>query len=566
MSGPSRTYETKSLSARVAHRVYKSLPTPVGHVVGEPCVRVRTAFVIGVMASCAFVSLAAINLSVQGLYYDEIHQTPAAFAYLGKYPPFFASAYVKGKPLMTMSYSGAIKSAVYGLYMRHWGAPFAVESWRWLGIMTVAVTFPLFSVLASKRLSAAGLCVFFALLLTDTTVLLGTRHDWGPAALALALRMIFLGTWLYGQWQRGGAVPARNSFHLGALVGFSIYEKLSNLVLLLPLALFMFGRDRRSFGHWRACFLGGLVGALPLLYANGLNVLKHGRLLSTSQVAVSGAKTLSGLAELAREYLALGDGTFVRGFILGDVHGFAVTEAVLLSIALLATLGLWQSGSTSRLPALLVACYLVVAIGIFLLPNKTGPHHWVIGTPFQYLALAMAIGQSNRPPKARPAMFFASRAAVAGAVFLLLCVRVHGSFDVSSALARGDSSPIWDPSLTRLGEFAAKRAGKDLFVAGNWGVATQILCLSNGHPSVVKEIFEIPPDARLDQLLDIDRFRYVYLVLRVPQLYPDPQQTQKVITAFEEHPKLREVRAEPELAGLTGVSVRKFVRSNPETD
>ena len=93
-----------------------------------------TALAIGVLAACAFARLATINLSAQGVYYDEIHQAPAAFACLGKKAPFFAMSFVHRIPLMTMTYSGAIKPILYGLYLRFTGASFSVESWRWLGI------------------------------------------------------------------------------------------------------------------------------------------------------------------------------------------------------------------------------------------------------------------------------------------------------------------------------------------------------------------------------------------------------------------------------------------------
>ena len=136
------------------------------------------ALAVGMTAACAFVGLANINLSAQGLYYDEVHQAPAAFAYLGKKAQFFAMAFLHRKPLMTMSYSGAIKPLLYGLYLRITGASFTVESWRWLGIAIVAITFPIFSVLARRRLSILGIVIFFALLITDATVVLGMRHDW----------------------------------------------------------------------------------------------------------------------------------------------------------------------------------------------------------------------------------------------------------------------------------------------------------------------------------------------------------------------------------------------------
>ena len=46
--------------------------------------------------------------------------------------------------------------------------------------------------------------------------------------------------------------------------------------------------------------------------------------------------------------------------------------------------------------------------------------------------------------------------------------------------------------------------------------------------------------------------------------YPDPAVTQRLVTAFEEHPNLREVPVERRLGQLAAVKVRKFVYSSPE--
>jgi hypothetical protein len=525
-----------------------------------PHLRGDVALAIGLAAACAFVGIAGINISAQGLYYDEIHQAPAAFAYRGKWAPFFSVALVSGKPLMTMAYSGAIKSALYGLYLLLSGAPFTVESWRWLGIALVAVTFPLFAVLACRRLSPVGLSIFFALLVTDATVLLETRHDWGPAALALAIRMLFLGTWLHGE--ADGEIRPRNSFWLGAIVGFSIYEKLSNVVLLLPLWILLLNCGRRKLSHWRACIAGGIVGGLPLLFANAIFFAETGQILSTSQIAARGTQSLASLVQFVREYLALGDGALVRRFILGEESGYGVAEAILLSVALVSVLGSRRSAAARRAPAILVACYLAIAAALFLLPNLTWAHHWVIGTPFQYLAIALAIGAPARRLIRRPVLGLTCRFSLLLAVAILMMVRAQGTLALTHALARGASSETWDPSLTRLGELSAKRAGQDLFVAGNWGIATQVYCLSNGHPRVVRELDAGRVSTSMEKMLRLGRFRSIYLVLNARHMVPGPAVTRPLVAAFEEHANLREVPVEEEMARLAAVKVRKFVYSD----
>ncbi len=525
----------------------------------------RDALAIGLAAACAFVGICGINLSAQGLYADEVHQVPAAFAYqgAGSWPPFFATAFVRGKPLMTMSYSGAVKPALYGLYLRLTGSGFTVEGWRWLGIAIVAATFPAFSLLARRLLSASGLLVFFGLLVTDATVVLGCRHDWGPVALALALRMAFLGILLHGQGD--GPVRPRNTFLLGAVVGFSIYEKLSAVVLLPALGILLLCRERRTVRHWSACLVGGLAGGMPLLVANYLVFSGTGRLLSTSQVAVQGDKSLAGLAHQLGAYLALGDGALVRRFILGGGPDFAIAEASLLGVALMAALGLRRARPASRLPAILIACYLAIGVALFLLPNATWAHHWVIGTPFQYLALAMAIAGRDHPVVRSPRPAFLGRAALLGAVVALMAVRVYGAVELARALGRGDASDAWSPSLTRLGELGAARAGHDVFLAGNWGVGIQMYCLSDGSPELVREAYlayEGPTGPAPGTLPDPARIRALYLVLKAPPYMPDTAGTRRLIAAIEGRPDLREVPVEADFARLAGVKVRKFLDSH----
>ena len=231
-------------------------------------------------------------------------------------------------------------------------------------------------------------------------------------------------------------------------------------------------------------------------------------------------------------------------------------------MALVAVLGSRKSAAARRAPAILVACYLAIAAGLFLLPNLTWAHHWVIGTPFQYLAIALAIGAPTRTLIRRPALGLTCRVALLSAVAVLMMVRAEGTLSLTHALAHGALSETWDPSLTRLGELSAKRAGHDLFVAGNWGIATQVYCLCNGHPRVVRELDAGQVSTSMEKVLRLGRFRSIYLVLNARDLVPGPAVTRQLVAAFQEHPNLREVPVEDEMARLAAVKVRKFVYSD----
>jgi hypothetical protein len=194
-----------------------------------------------------FVTLATVRLDAQGLYYDELHQATGAFGYLGSspapfvvltvgdiLPPLPLVARLKSIPLLTMHYSGATKQAVYGLYLLLVEPKFGVVSWRLTGILVVASALVGFVLLVHRSLSTLSLVALLGFFLTDVTVILCTRHDWGPVAMALALRLVFIGLWL--RVDRIGQPSFFTAFALGALVGVSVYDKLSSVVLIVPLA------------------------------------------------------------------------------------------------------------------------------------------------------------------------------------------------------------------------------------------------------------------------------------------------------------------------------------------
>src|SRR5512132_4167100 len=94
---------------------------------------------LSLLPAMVFLWLATVRLDAQGLYYDELHQAAGAFTYLGSPPEYFALFTVRGIPLLNMHYSGAIKTAVYGLYLRFVRPEFSVLSWRLVGIFFVGV-------------------------------------------------------------------------------------------------------------------------------------------------------------------------------------------------------------------------------------------------------------------------------------------------------------------------------------------------------------------------------------------------------------------------------------------
>jgi len=51
---------------------------------------------------------------------------------------------------------------------------------------------------------------------------------------------------------------------------------------------------------------------------------------------------------------------------------------------------------TARLTLLAIGCYVSVGIALYLFPRKTWIHHWVLGTPFHYVAIGLGLESLKR--------------------------------------------------------------------------------------------------------------------------------------------------------------------------
>lgn len=460
-----------------------------------------------------------------------------------------------------MTYVGALKSAIAAACFAASGAVFDLASWRLLGIGFVAAGLAVCILLAYPSWSLGGTVVFAALFLSDSMVLLGSRHDWGPGALALAMRLVLIGAWLAGE--RATVTRPRNSLLVGILVGLSIFEKLTNVVLLAALPVLMARRVRLDGpAHLRALVGGAVLGGSPLIALNAASWWSDGRLVSIDVPPWAGAALP--FPRQVWSTLGVGLGAEVGKFILDTVPPFSGGAYPLVPAAVLLVFG-WlslrgdRSNPSLRAARTLLAAYALIVVAIRLLPRSTFVHHWVIPTPFQYAGLAAVIAGRGGQTGARPVPR-AGRIVATGSLLLLIAIQSANLFAVERALRRGRSSPFWDPSLADLGRFVAARVPAAKFIATDWGVGTQMVAFANGAPDAVEEIFW--SERGVDRIAGIAREahgRDLYFVAKRPPLNGDVSRdvVRRVQAAVAAHPCLEPLPVEPEVSTLAAAELRK---------
>jgi hypothetical protein len=514
-----------------------------------------TRLSIGAAGAAAFLALTLPRLDAQGAQYDELHQAVGAFAWCGRPTAMFSPVEALGVPILNTTYSGAIKTTLFGLWLRTHDCAFTISSWRLTGLLFAAIGFVLFAVLSRARLVTIALVI--ALLITDSTILIGTRHDYGPIALALAIRLVFVGVWL--RVRQSHDVRIAPAFVLGACVGLAAFEKLSSLVLIPVLIVIVYSDERlRRRSALLACATGLVVGLAPLIAVNAYSWATTGRLISAAQAAVQ-SHALTRLPSFVGSYLSIAAGTELRAWIFGSgvPVWLQIAEGALTgTLLLLSVLATDTAGARTRLldrgrPAqIAVVAYLLCMVGTWLLPAVTEAHHWIVGTPFQYVAFAFAMERADdRKRWARLALA------------LLFAVRLPALVATASSISAGRSGIEWHPDFSALGIWASRTPSDTVFVAADWGLATQIACFSNGV-HVPKELFwNYERREQLEAALSEPGTRTYYLVGLVEPSPVNRDGTRRLIADAATVPGWREEPVDPEAAALKTLVIRRFIRA-----
>lgn len=522
-----------------------------------------------IVSAALFVLLGSVRLGRQGPYYDELHQAAGAFTWTGAQPAMFCHVPIHDWCLLNLSYSGALKTNFYGAYLRLTGAEFDLKTWRRVALWSVALGLAGFGLLGSGTLGPAAMAIACLLVVFDTSVLLMSRFDWGPVAFAMALRLLMLGAWL--SMRPGDAGADRARFAVGVLCGVATFEKLTSSVLL-PLAPALMVLDARAGERVRAAaatLVGVAVGLLPLLALNVRSFLRGDGLVSLTDTVPAIARSWSGLQRLFAEYLKLGQGGAARGFTLGagsdprlDTAETALMIAATVLVVALGTGAATSAGVALRRGALCMLAYWAIGLEIFFLPRETWAHHWIVGTPFPYVGVALClqglVTRELRWPRVAPpaAVFVGALAALWIATRLPTMVRTVADLQSDTA------GPGFDPSFKALGRFSARKSSDAVFVASTWGVGLQIYSYAGGKPGLVREVFWSYRDAD-----DVDRFwresgkRELWVVGAKLPLPPNLDVAARLDADMLADRRWHPIDTPKEVRDLPRVTVRGFVRA-----
>jgi 4-amino-4-deoxy-L-arabinose transferase-like glycosyltransferase len=417
----------------------------------------------------AYLGISVWALGRMGLYYDEMLFVNAA---LGRPAGnLFVSLEWHGVPLMLMPYIGALKAWIY------------YPVFKIFGVTALSVRLPVILMGASaiwftyeyvRRLfSPSAGWIAASLLAVDPSFIFHTRWDWGPTALMMLLKSLFL----VGvcEWLRTGrAWPCWLALGAAAL---GVFDKLNFIWVAVATGLSVLivyprqvreivRRDRLN----AALFLGAVVAMLTTFLIYQQTHLPKNSWISPSQMQARSAEVLRLLRISmggAGPYFFI----FAREILSASAHVVALGMASLLAVCAAAS-GL-RSGSNLRSLIFLTLLGMFIFLQLFVTREATGSHHMMMLCPVQ-LALLAGLTSTAFQTQRRVSSILA---AVALLAVVITSLRVD--LDYLKSPAQSVRNPNWDRGSYALAGFAQQHR-QQRFICVDWGIGTVLLGLTQG--------------------------------------------------------------------------------------
>jgi hypothetical protein len=346
----------------------------------------------------------------------------------------------------------------------------------------------------------------------------------------------------------------------------AVFEKLSSVVLLVPL-LILLARGHFRLRVWVAAMAGLLLGLLPMLQANTHTYRTTGTFISLSDTLQRDHPIQIGeVLSYAYQYLSLGAGELARFNLMDELTNsfFVIADAtftvVLLLIIAMATLRM-PKDRFMRVAGIMASTYLFIAVALFFLPHPTYFHHWILGTPFQYCAFALAAPALNTMSKQKLRRMAAYRMIYAVSLVGLVAVRLPNVAAMEASLVSGKASAGFKPAFSRLVDVASARKNTAFFIAADWGTANQIYCGSDGDDDIVSEPLGStdPIQAALDAAAKTKR--PILYVVRSGLPQPGTEISAAILAAIRNSSEWLEAPLDKTLINLDPIEIHEFRRA-----
>ncbi len=426
------------------------------------------------LLSCCAILIASWNVSVPGIYYDEILFGNAAL--LGQSDSFMHWRPL-GIPVLLMPYIGALKAWIYLPIFQLFG----VDP---LTIRLPAILFGVagaFFLVASVGIwfgrGAAVCCAFLTLL--DPSLLMHSRLDWGPNALMFFFRgLAILGiAWWWKHRTPAGIWVALTACTLGGFdklnfIWVSCALWFALIAVFRPEMRYYFSRYPQT-GTWQSALIIVTTGFILF------RAVVIGLSLDADPMPLFDRM---GIALQLVQFTLVGGGPldFISGDGMTPAQWMLPAYVFALSVAICGVALFWRQIAWRPYTFLLVFVLLLAAAFAFT-DSATGPHHSAVlaGLPGVLLAplLSSPIPQSKSRVTALTlnSLRILSTAAIA---FAMAYTTIHSI----RRFAEPENSN-WDMAHNDLGQLFEKYPDA-YFRTADWGMGTQLIALSRGKVKV----------------------------------------------------------------------------------
>jgi 4-amino-4-deoxy-L-arabinose transferase-like glycosyltransferase len=448
------------------------------------------------LAAVAFVVVNCIGLSDPGLQYDELLFVNGALGANHAYHGFIYSE-VLGIPTMLMPYIGALKAWLYAPIFSIFGV--SVDTVRIPAILMAGTALTIAAVVVARIFGRWPALVLAALLASDPVYGAVSRADWGPIVISALLRCTAL--LFYFQFVRRGS--ARYLWLLVLALSLGLFNKLDYVWFIVALSIAapaVHGRRLLEIARagWVAATAPIVTFALIFVAAFFDLILPATRLpISASHLSVTGR-----IHEVIHLFWITMDGSGVFLYMTGSQIPHPTLIKTVFPFVLVACLGIAIANvsvgrrfdAESRLrkraaaTTFFLILFVVMAIGIDVTRQATGPHHIMLLWPLPavlsvcVLATAAALPVSLRWPAV---------AVVGIALALLVVTQMRATSDYVRAYRYDRSwSAIWTPEIYAASHAVEKSAPEvESVITTDWGLGNQIYALGN---EAVRDRFNDP--------------------------------------------------------------------------